>query len=64
MRDEIDGRMWVAHHDQFALSVDEAIAALRSGLARLGRPDGTAAQLFALVIAFAVTGLAFTSTAA
>jgi hypothetical protein len=64
MRDEIDGRMWVAHHDQFALSVDEALAKLRSGLARFAAWDGTTAQLLALVVAFAVTGLAFTSTAA
>jgi len=64
MRDEIDGRLWVAHHDQFALSVEEALAALRSSLARVGRPDGAAAQLLALAIAFALTGLAFTSAAA
>jgi len=64
MRDELDSRMWVDNHDQFALLVDDAIAAVRAGLARLGQWDGTSHQLLALVISFAVTGLTFNITAA
>ena len=70
MLDGIDGRMWVQHHDQFSLSVDRGLARLRAGLqrlrataARLASWDGTTAQLFAMVAAFAVTALSFNTTA-
>ena len=64
MRDELDGRMWVAHHDQFGLWVDTALATVRSGLARLSGWDGTTHQLLALVASFALTALTFNATAA
>jgi hypothetical protein len=35
MRDEIDGRMWVEHHDAFSRSIAELFAAIKPGLARL-----------------------------
>lgn len=63
MRDEMDSRMWVENHDQFALSVDNALAALRAGLVRLGQWDGTTHQLLALIASFLITGLTFNSTA-
>ena len=63
MRDEIDSRMWVAHHDAFGLWVDGAAAALRSGLGRLSGWDGTTHQLLALAAAFLVTALTFNTTA-
>ena len=63
MRDELDGRMWVDHHEDFSHWVDGAIGAVRSGLARLAHWDGTTHQLFALVAAFAITGLTFNTTA-
>jgi hypothetical protein len=66
MRDEIDGRMWVAHHVQFSHWVGDAAAAIRAGLYRLAGWDGSAHQLLALVAAFALTALnlSFTSSAA
>jgi len=64
MRDELDGRMWVDHHDQFGEWVDSALAVLRSGLGRLAAWDGSTHQLLALVAAFAVTALTFNTTAA
>ncbi len=64
MRDELDARIWVDNHDQFALLVDDAIGALRSGLARLAQWDGTSHQLLALIASFAITGLTFNATAA
>ena len=66
MRDEIDGRMWVAHHDAFSRWVGNAAANIRSGLYRLAGWDGSAHQLLALVAAFALTALnlSFTSSAA
>jgi hypothetical protein len=66
MRDEIDGRMWVAHHDQFSEWVGTAAAAVRAGLHRLGGWDGSVHQLLALAAAFALTALnlGFTSSAA
>jgi len=66
MREELDGRMWVDHHEQFGEWVDNAAASLRAGLARFGGWDGSTHQLLAMLAAFAVTGLslAFTSSAA
>ena len=63
MRDELDSRMWVDHHEQFGEWVDSAIAALRAGFTRLAQWDGTTQQLLALVISFAITGLTFSTTA-
>jgi X-X-X-Leu-X-X-Gly heptad repeat protein len=70
MRDEMEARMWVEHHDQFSLSVDRALARLsaglsrlRAGAARLASWDGTTGQLFAMALAFAVTALSFNTTA-
>ena len=66
MRDEIDSRMWVAHHDQYSRLVGNAAAAVRAGLNRLGGWDGSVHQLLALAAAFALTALnlGFTSSAA
>lgn len=65
MRDELDGRMWVAHHENYGALVAAALATLRAGIRRLGGWDGSAAQLLAIVAAFALTdlSLAFTSSA-
>jgi len=66
MREELDGRMWVAHHDQFGAWVGSPAAALRTGLHRLAGWDGSVHQLLALALAFALTGLdlGFTSSGA
>ena len=66
MRDEIDGRIWVAHHAEYSRFVGNAAAALRVGLWRLAGWDGSAHQLLALAAAFALTALnlGFTSSAA
>ncbi len=64
MRDEIDARMWVAHHEAFGRWIDDAAAALRSGFNRLAIWDGTTPHLFALITSFAVTALSFHTTAA
>lgn len=66
MRDEIDGRMWVAHHDAFSNWVGGAAASIRSGLYRLSGWDGSVHQLLALAAAFALTALdmSFTGSAA
>lgn len=64
MRDEMDGRLWVAHHQEFADGVDRALAGLRSALGRLAGWDGSTAQLMALVVSFALTALTFHSTTA
>lgn len=62
MRDEMDGRLWVAHHDELSLSIDRGVARLRHGLARLASWDGTTPQLFAILAAFVITSLGFAST--
>ena len=63
MRDEIDARMWVAHHEQFNEFVDRAVLSVRSAAARLAGWDGTTHQLLALAIAFGITAMTFNATA-
>ena len=62
MLDEMSGRLWVAHHNEFSLSAGRAFARLRHGLSRLASWDGTTQQLFAIVAALLITSLGFTST--
>ncbi|HWT12485.1 MAG TPA: hypothetical protein VN231_07005 [Allosphingosinicella sp.] len=63
MRDELDARLWVDHHEAFADGVDRALAGLRSAFARFAGWDGSTHQLLALVAAFAITSLSFQTTA-
>lgn len=63
MRDELYGRMWVENHEAISHGIENAIAKIRIGLARLANWDGTSHQLFALVAAFAITSLTFNTTA-
>jgi len=62
MRDEMDGRLWVAHHDELSLLIDRGVQRVGRGLARLAAWDGTTPQLVAIVAAFLVTSLGFTTT--
>ncbi len=62
MRDEMDGRLWVAHHDELSLSIDRGLARLGRGLQRLASWDGTTPQLLAIVAAFLITSLGFSTT--
>jgi hypothetical protein len=66
MRDELDSRMWLAHHDEFREWIGTAAATIRAGLHRFAAWDGSLHQLLALAAAFALTGLnlGFTSSAA
>lgn len=64
MRDEMDGRIWVANHQQFSHGIDDLVSRARFGLARLSNWDGTTTQLFALVAAFLITALTFNTTSA
>ena len=64
MRDEMDGRMWVANHEQFADGIDDLLSRLRASFVRLPSWDGTTAQLVALVAAFLITALTFNTTSA
>lgn len=63
MRDEIDARMWNAHHDGLVDLIDDAFRSLRAAIARLPTWDGTSQHLFALVASFAITALTFNTTA-
>lgn len=63
MLDELAGRHWVAHHNDFSLSAGRAFSGLRRGFERLATWDGTTTQLLAIVAALLVTSLGFTSTA-
>ena len=62
MLDEMGGRLWVTHHNEFSLWAGRVFSGLRRGFERLASWDGTTAQLFAIVAAFLITGLGFTST--
>jgi len=63
MIDEMGGRLWVAHHNEFSLWVGRVFGRLRQSLARFASWDGTTHQLLAIVAALAVTSLGFTTTA-
>ncbi len=63
MRDQIDARLWVDHHDALADAVDRALAALRSAAGRLAAWDGSSHQLLAFILSFAITALTFRTTA-
>jgi hypothetical protein len=62
MRDEIDSRMWVEHHEQFSEFVDRALVGLRSAAGRLASWDGTTHQLLALGLSFVITLMTFNAT--
>jgi hypothetical protein len=62
MRDQIDARLWVDHHEAFSEGIDRGLAALRSGLQRFAAWDGTSHQLLALVLSFTITALTFNTT--
>ena len=49
MIDELGGRLWVAHHNEFSLWAGRALSRLRQGLARFASWDGTTHQLLAIV---------------
>ena len=64
MRDEIDGRIWVANHKEFAEGIDLLIGRVRRLSSRALTWDGTTAQLAALIVAFLITALTFNTTSA
>ena len=64
MRDEMDGRIWTAHHENFSRSIDNGLAAVGARLARVSSWDGTTQHLLALVASLALTALTFNGTTA
>ena len=65
MRDEIDGRLWVAHHDQFSAWIDGAAATARARLRGLAPGLSEAPRLALLMAAvLGLTLLGFTATVA
>ena len=62
MLDEMGGRLWVAHHNEFNLWVGRAFARVRRGLERLASWDGTTQQLLAILAAFLITSVGFSTT--
>jgi hypothetical protein len=62
MLDEMGGRLWVAHHNEFSFSMGRLFAPVRRGLERLASWDGTTPQLLSILAAFLITSVGFTST--
>ena len=62
MRDQLDVRLWVDHHEAFSDGIDRGLAAVRSAFHRFAAWDGTTHQLLALVLSFAITALTFNTT--
>lgn len=58
MRDEIDGRLWEAHHQQFSDSLGRALDAAGAALGRLARPA------VSLLSAIMLAGVVVTASAA
>lgn len=63
MVDEIEGRMWAAHHEAFGEWVGGSVARLRSLAERMAAWDGSFAHLSVLIMSVAVTALTFNTTA-
>jgi hypothetical protein len=61
MRDEIDGRFWVEHHEAFGRELSAAAASLRGWLASRDG-SGPTSQLLALAAAFAVAAITLNAT--
>lgn len=62
MLDEMGGRLWAAHHNEFSLWAGRVFGRLRRGLERLASWDGTTPQLLAIIAAFLITSVGFSST--
>lgn len=62
MRDEMDARLWEAHHGAFADGIDELLARLRGGFARVMSWDGSLSHLMALLLSVALTTVSFRAT--
>ena len=55
MRDEMDARIWAAHHDQFSTSIEAGARALAHRLGRIELGRGFAGQLLAALLASSFT---------
>ena len=63
MRDEMDGRLWNAHHAAFSDSIDAAFAGAAQRIRSIGL-GAVPAQLLAALAAVGLTLLTFTGSAA
>ena len=61
MRDEIDSRIWVEHHDAFGRELSAAAASLRGWFASRNG-SGPTSQLLAIAAAFAVAAISLNAT--
>lgn len=65
MRDEMDARIWNAHHDQLSTSVGELADALAAGLRGTVRLAARIPnQVFGIAVATAMTTLTLSATVA
>lgn len=55
MRDELDARIWAAHHDHFAASIEAGVRALARRLGKIELGHGIAGQLLAALLATSFT---------
>lgn len=55
MRDEIDARVWAAHHDRFSASIEAGARALARTLGGIELGRGLAGQLIAALLATSLT---------
>lgn len=62
MRDEMDARLWEAHHEVFADGIDELVERLRGGFARVTSWDGSLSHLMALLLSIVLTTVSFKAT--
>ena len=55
MRDELDARIWAAHHDQFTDTIARGAARIARGLGTLELGRGPAGQVLAALLASSVS---------
>ncbi len=63
MRDEIDARIWAAHHEEFSASLDAGLAAIAAGLRSLSLRE-LPKQLLSAAGAFVMTWLTLSGSIA
>jgi hypothetical protein len=55
MRDEMDARLWTAHHDQFSAAISDGARVLTRRLGKIEPGHRFAGQLLAVVLATSLT---------
>ena len=62
MRDAMEGRLWVAHHERLSEDLSRVVDKARAHFSGSGDPLPIVARAMALVLAVSLTSLSFSAT--